>query len=127
MALVAAVTFLTAGAVLMSFQSLLFTAISIVIVLTSVASFVFPTHYRLSDRGIEERRLWTRRRRSWSDMRRLQIGGRAALVSPFARPNWLDRYRGFIVLFDGADKEVVVAELERRMQRDRTEDLVHEA
>jgi hypothetical protein len=119
LALVAAVLFLTAGAVLLSFESLFMTGLAAVIVLLSIASFLFPTHYRLSDEGIEERRLGMRRARRWADLRRLEIGPGAALVSPFAKKSWLDRSRGFLLLFDGADRQAVVAELRRRMAEGR--------
>lgn len=121
LALVAAVLFLTTGAVLVSFESLFMTALAAVIVVLSIASFLFPTHYRLSEEGIEERRLGMRRARRWVDLRRLEIGRGAALVSPFARKSWLDRSRGFLLLFDGADRQAVVAELERRIGRGREE------
>lgn len=116
LALVAAVLFLTTGAVLVSFESLFMTVLAAVIVLLSIASFLFPTHYRLTDDGIEERRFGMRRARRWADLRRLEIGPGAALVSPFARKSWLDRSRGFLLLFDGADRQAVVAELKRRME-----------
>ena len=61
LALVAAVLFLTTGAVLVSFESLFMTALAAVIGLLSIASFLFPTHYRLTDDGIEERRFGMRR------------------------------------------------------------------
>ena len=115
LALVAAVLFLTTGAVLVAFESLFMTALAAVIVVLSIASFLFPTRYRISDEGIEERRLGMRRARRWVDLRRLEIGRGAALVSPFARKSWLDRSRGFLLLFDGADRQAVVAELRRRM------------
>lgn len=115
LALVAAALFLTTGAVLASLQSAFLAALAAVIIVVSIAPFLFPTHYRLSERGVEERRLGMRRARAWRDLRRVQIGARAALVSPFARPSWLDRYRGLLLLFDGADREAVVAELRRRI------------
>ena len=116
LALVAAALFLTSGAVLVSFESLFMTGLAVVIVLLSITSFLFPTHYRLSDEGVEERRLGMRRARRWGELRRLEIGPGAALVSPFARKSWLDRTRGFLLLFDGADRQVVVDELRRRME-----------
>lgn len=116
LALVAAVLFLTAGAVLLSFGSLFMTGLAAVIVVLSIGSFLFPTHYRLTDEGVEERRLGMRRARRWAELRRLEIGPGAALVSPFAKKSWLDRTRGFQLLFDGADRQAVVAELRRRME-----------
>jgi hypothetical protein len=116
LALVAAVLFLTTGAVLVSFESLFMTGLAAVILLLSVASFLFPTHYRLSEEGIEERRMGVRRARRWGELRRLEIGPAAALVSPFAKKNLLDRTRGFLLLFDGADRQAVVDELRLRVE-----------
>jgi hypothetical protein len=116
-ALVAAVVLLTAGGVIGTFQSLYLGFLAVVILLASVAPFLFPTHYTLSDDGIEQRRAFRSRSRSWDELRRLTIGRDAALVSPFARPNWLDRYRGFVLLFDGADRDDVVDILERKVSR----------
>ena len=67
------------------------------------------------DEGIEERRVFRTRARLWSDMRRVQVGQGAALVSPFARPNWMDRYRAITLLFDGADRQQVVSILEQQV------------
>lgn len=113
--LVACVVLLTAGAVLASLQSLFLAALAVVILLVAVAPFLFPTRYVLTEDGIEERRLGRRRARRWDELRRLQVGAGAALVSPFARRSWLDRYRGIIVMFDGADREAVVALLREKI------------
>ena len=115
LALVAAALLLTTGAVLSSLRSPFLAALAAVIIVVSIASFLFPTRYRLSERGVEERRLGVRRARSWNDLRRLEVGPGAALVSPFTRRSWLDRHRGLLLLFDGADRDAVVAELRRRM------------
>jgi len=107
-ALVGAVVLLTMGAVLTAFESLFFTALAAVILVVAVAPFLFPTRYTLTDQGIEERRLLRSRSRAWRDMRRLQVGEGAALVSPFSRPSWLDRYRGLVLMFDGGDRDAIV-------------------
>jgi hypothetical protein len=112
---VAAVVFLTTGAVLASLQSLLLTVLSAVILLVAVAPFLLPTHYTLTDEGVHERRFLRRKARAWRDLRRVQIGPRAALVSPFARPSWMDRYRGLVIWFDGADRDQVIALLRSRV------------
>ena len=109
---------LTAGAVVGTFQSLYLAALSVVVLIASVAPFLLPTHYELTEQGISQRRALRTRARAWTDLRRLAIGRDAALVSPFARPSWLDRYRGFIVLFDGADREAVVDILETKVGRE---------
>lgn len=115
LALFCAVAFLTAGAVLASFESALLAALAAVILVVALAPFLFPTHYRLTDDGVEERRLWSSRSRRWADLRRVQVGPGAALVSPFARPSWLDRYRGMMLYLDGADRDAVVDILRARV------------
>lgn len=113
--LVAAVVLVSAWAVLVTLESVFLSLLAVVILVVAVAPFLVPTHYVLDDDGVEERRLWTRKRRSWSDLRRLQIGPGAALVSPFARPSWADRYRGLLLYFDGANRDQVVAVLRERV------------
>jgi len=114
-ALVAAVALLTAWAVLESLRSPYLALLAVALLVASVASFLVPTHYRLDDDGVEERRLGQRKFRRWSDLRRVEVGTRAALVSPFARRHWLDRFRGIVVQLDGADREAVIACLRARI------------
>ena len=113
--LVVAVVLVSAWAVLVTLESPWMALLAAVILLASVAPFLVPTHYVIDDDGVEERRLWTRKRRAWGDLRRLQVGPGAALVSPFARRNWLDRHRGVLLYLDGADRERVVSLLRERI------------
>lgn len=115
LALVVAVVLLTSGAVLGSLESPLLCALSAMFLVVAVAPFLFPTHYTLTDVAVSAERVWRHRSRAWSELRRLEIGPGAALVSPFARPSWLDRYRGIIVMFDGADRAQVIAIVRERM------------
>jgi len=114
-ALVAAVVLLSAWAIMVSLQSAYLAALAAVVLVLSVSPFLLPTHYRINDDGVEEVRIGRRRFRPWSELRRLQIGAGAALVSPFARPHWLDRHRGILLYFDGADRDQVVAALRARI------------
>jgi hypothetical protein len=113
--LVVAVVLVSAWAVLVTLESPWLALLAAVILLASVAPFLVPTHYVIDDDGVEERRLWTRKRRAWGDLRRVQVGPGAALVSPFARRNWLDRHRGVLLYLDGADRERVVGLLKERI------------
>jgi hypothetical protein len=112
--LVLSVLLLTMGAVLSTFQSLFFALLAATILIAAVASFLFPTHYEISEWGIREQRLGRKRARPWNELRRLQLGDRGALLSPFARASWMDRYRGVTLLFDGVDRATVVANLQDR-------------
>lgn len=122
-ALVACVVCLTAAAVLGGLRSGFLTVLAVVVLLVAVAPFLLPTRYRLTDEGVEERRFGRHRARAWSELRRLDVGPGAALVSPFARKSWLDRHRGILLLFDGADRAQVVAFLRERVEQpERTDD-----
>ena len=111
----AAVLFLTCGATLMAFHSLFLAALAAVILLVGVSPFLLPTRYRLSDWGVEAQGILRTRARAWDSLRRVEVGPGAALVSPLARRGFLDRYRGIVLLLDGADRERVIEALEHRI------------
>jgi hypothetical protein len=115
--LVAAVALVFSGAVLASLRSPLLAVLSVVMLLVAIAPFLLPTHYKLTVDGVEERRAGRTRARRWSELRRVQVGPGAALVSPFATPRWLDRYRGLVLYLDGADRDEVVRILEQEVER----------
>jgi hypothetical protein len=117
-ALVSAVVMLSAWTVLVSLGSAYLALLAAVILVVAVAPFLFPTHHRVGDDGVEVRRLGARRYRPWPELRRAQIGKGGALLSPFARPSWMDRYRGVLLSFDGLatdERSAIVAELRRRL------------
>jgi len=117
-ALIAAVVLVTMWVVLVTLESLFLSVLAAIILLVSVGPFLLPTRYRLTATGVEERRLVQRRFRAWKDLRRVEVGPGAALVSPFARRSWMDRYRGVMLYLDGLDpaaRDQVVATLRRRV------------
>src|SRR5258706_11067332 len=96
---------LTAFAVMVGLDSPWLAAVAVVLVLGRIAPFLVPTRYRIDDRGISERRLFVTRARTWDQLRRVEVWSRAALVSPYAQPRWLDSFRGIMVYLDGADRD----------------------
>ena len=107
---------LTMYAVVVSLFSLYLAVLAAILIVVGVAPFLFPTRYTFTDAGIEERGLVKRRHRRWRELRRYEIGPQAALVSPFSRPRWLDRYRGMVLFLDGADRAQVERILQARIQ-----------
>jgi len=107
-ALVTSVAFVFCGAVLSSLHSVWLTVLAAAVLLLALAPFLFPTHYQLTDEGVCERRFGRRRARKWEELRRVQVGSGAALVSPFTAPHRLDRYRGMLLYFDGGDRDSIV-------------------
>ncbi len=108
---------LTAWAVLIGLGSPWLALVAACLLVVAIAPFLLPTRYRLDADGIAERRLWMTRSRRWADLRRIDVGRGAALVSPYGQPRWLDRYRGIIVYFDGAERDAVIRALEERIAR----------
>ena len=106
---------LTSWAVLLSLRSGWLAVIAAAMLVVAIVPFLVPTHYRIDDGGIAERRLFVTRSRRWAELRRIEVGRAAALLSPYARRRWLDRYRGMVVYFDGAERERVIAALEERV------------
>lgn len=115
--LLAAVTMFSAYAVLVSLGSGFLAALAVVILLVAVTPFIAPTRYRIDGEGVSERRLGRHRFRAWGDLRRVQVGKGAALVTPFARASWMDRYRGILLYFDGADRDRVIGLLRARIAK----------
>jgi len=114
-ALVVAVTCVTAGVVLMTFESWLLAGVAACVLIVAVAPFLLPTRYTVTDDEIAAERALVTRRRRFADLRRLEVGRDAALVSPLPRPSWRDRHRGIWVWFDGADRDRVVSLLREKI------------
>jgi hypothetical protein len=115
LALFVAVACVTLAGIGYLFESGFLTVLAGVFLVAGVAPFLFPTRYQIDDDGVKQVRLGHRRERRWADLRRVEVGSGAALVSPFARRRWLDRHRGLIVYFDGGDREQVIAALRERI------------
>ncbi|MEJ7599223.1 MAG: hypothetical protein WKG01_15055 [Kofleriaceae bacterium] len=117
--LAASVILVSAYAILVSLRSPLLAALAVVMLLVAIAPFLVPTRYQLDAEQLVWRRLFVTRTRRWSELRRLEVGKTAALVSPYRKPRWLDRYRGITMILpvpgDGADRDTVVRELQGRV------------
>lgn len=70
------------------------------VVLASLSSFLFPTHYRLTDESVEVRSIGMVRVRPWSEMKRMTVDRTGVFLSPFAGRHWLEAYRGMRLLFE---------------------------
>ncbi len=116
LALCVAVIATTMGAVLLSFSSALLCVLAGVLLLAATAPFLFPTRYTVTDEGVAAERAFRRRERRFAELRRLDVGPDAALLSPFRAPSWLDRQRGLLVLLDGADREAVLSLLRSKLR-----------
>ena len=89
-------------------QSTLLAVIGLTTLVIATAPFFLPTRYTLTRRGVIQERARARRERAWSAIRRVSAGPGAMLLSPYRAPTWLERHRGLIVMFDGADRAEVL-------------------
>lgn len=69
--------------------------------LASVASFLFPTRYRMDDAGVEARLLGATRRRRWSAIHLALDSAEGLLLSPSRRRGLWDPVRTLFLRFDG--------------------------
>ena len=98
-------------------QSNLLALIALATLLVSTAPFFLPTRYTMTRRGMIQQRARVVRDRPWSTIRRVSAGPGAMLLSPYRVPSWLERHRGLIVMFDGANRAEVL-ETARRLVAD---------
>ena len=100
-ALVIAVVSTTAAVVLASFQSAMLAVLAVLVLLVSVASFLLPTRYCVTDDHIEVTRMFSHRVRRFCELKRLDVGQSCVLVSPFRQRKFLDRQRGLVLYLPG--------------------------
>jgi len=72
----------------------------------AVSPALFPTHYVLDDYGVTVKHLGKEIRRPWSAFRRAVFDGNLVLLSPYARPQLLEAFRGLYLRFDRTQEEV---------------------
>lgn len=94
------------------------------VLVAATGRFLFATHFRLDDEGVQVRFLGAGQRRPWSEVRRLREAKEGVLLSPFRRPSVLDGPRGIFLHFadGGANRDEVMAEVRRRMDPPRGDD-----
>jgi hypothetical protein len=91
---------------------------SVFILLLFLAGFFFPTFYRLDSESASVRGLITRKRRSWSDVKRYYLGKKGVHLSLTERPSRLEGARGIYLPF-GEHRKEIVAFIEGKLRRER--------
>ena len=77
-----------------SFQSITFALLSVVLLTAAMTRYFFPTRYVLDDRGFTISHIGTHRQYSWTNFRRAARHPDGIFLSPFAKPHRLDTFRG---------------------------------
>jgi hypothetical protein len=86
----------SAGAAL-SFEGLEYGLLSLAVLLVSLSSYFFPTHYQLGEAGVQVRHLGRSRLWPWAQFCRIDRCPEGIFLSPFARPSRLDSFRGCLL------------------------------
>ncbi len=74
--------------------NLIFGVIMFIVGFFSLASFYFPTKYRLDEEGVERVFMGMRAKRAWKELRRIEYSKGSLRLSPFTRRSILDPFRG---------------------------------
>jgi hypothetical protein len=106
---VGVITFLVAlcATIYFSFNSLALLALSVTILVCSLAPFFFPTTYTLQDDCIIVKSLLRRFSKEWASFKSYYPDRNGILLSPFPSPSRLENFRGIYVRFWYNKTEVV--------------------
>ena len=103
-----------AGAVGMSFQSPIWAAAALLVLLAALNRFFFPSRFVINADGITARYLLHTQQIRWRDIRRFVQDDRGGYISTRAKRSWLDAYRGMHILF-GTQRETVIKRIRARL------------
>ena len=84
-------------------------------VLGTLSPVLSPARCRVDDDGIQMRGPFGTARRRWSELRRVATRPAGVLLSPYARPHWLDPYRGLLLPIPSRGHEGLLADLRGRL------------
>jgi hypothetical protein len=101
--------------------SIWFSILAFLILFGSLASFYFPTHYRLTDNEIIIKTKAQTQKKSWSQYRTYYPDKNGVLLSPFVRPSRLENFRGLYIKF-WFNKDEVVAFVKERIDNIRAQE-----
>lgn len=87
-------------------QFVIFAFLAALILTASLGVFFFPTKYTLNEDGLTVEFLGTRQIKKWGSFVRAEPEKNGIFLSPFARKNFLEHYRGVFVRYDGNKEEV---------------------
>ena len=95
-------------------HSPIFVAVTLALLASSLADFLFPVRYEISEQGASSRALLGRTFVSWARVKKYYLDDHGIKLSTLPRPGRLEAYRGLYLRFGGNQDEVI--EAVRRMR-----------
>ena len=118
--LVTVFLFVVIAAVYYATASVWFGILAVVILFGSLASFYFPTKYKLTEDGIFVKTTAQTLKKKWSQYRSYYPDKNGVLLSPFVRPSRMENFRGIYLKF-WYNKDEVVAFVKEQMDKSKSE------
>ena len=99
--------------------SFLLLGLAVVVLMSSLASYFFPTRYELTQDLVRVKFLGTRKERRWENFKSFYPDKNGVFLSSFARPTRLENYRGLYLRYDG-EQDRVLAYVKSKVVTDET-------
>ena len=90
-----------------SFDSVGFALLALIVFSLSLARYYFPTHYRLSEKGVTIKTPTQTISKPWSEYRSFYPDKNGVLLSPFAEPSRLENFRGIYLMYGGKREQII--------------------
>lgn len=87
--------------------SWVFLFLAVVILMSSLSPFFFPTRFELTEDKVRVFFLAVKKEKAWSEFRSYYPDKNGVFISPFAKPSRLENYRGIYLRYEG-NKETVL-------------------
>lgn len=89
------------------FFGIVFAVVGFIILLVTLHSYYFPTHYEITDTEIIVTKFFGTQRRTLNEFRMVYEGKNGVLLSPFSHKTFLNQFRGVFVLVPRERIEIV--------------------
>ncbi len=84
-----------------------FLFLAVLILTASLSPYFFPTKYKLTQDKVKVHFLAVKKEKTWLEFRSFYPDKNGVFISPFAKPNRLENYRGLFLRYEGNQEEVL--------------------
>ena len=94
---------------------------ALILLIVSVAPYLFPVNYRMNGDGIEIVFLKVKTFRAWDEFRNFYSHDVGVHLSTFRKPSGLDPFRGSFIRFAPGNRDIVLRFLDGHIRREKRE------